>query len=204
MIIKSYKCNRFAGIKDKSITFEDHLNVILGPNEAGKSTVVEGIYSVLFKSSKLGNQTVQDKEFKSRFMPIQSGDTIDGEVVISGGSGSDGEAGSDGGSGEYALSREWGENSFSKLITPGGQILKDEEGIRGALAAVMQFGEATYSSIFFSKQINIKDAIEKIVKNNLFDGILDVDLLGEKDTAVSRLTELHYSRKRTTYPLFVL
>src|SRR5665648_527408 len=93
-------------------------------------------------------------------MPIQSGDTIDGEVVISGGSGSDG------GSGEYSLSREWGENSFSKLITPGGQILKDEEGIRGALAAVMQFGEATYSSIFFSKQINIKDAIEKIVKNS--------------------------------------
>src|SRR5665648_293957 len=192
MIIKSYKCNRFAGIKDKSITFEDNLNVILGPNEAGKSTVVEGIYSVLFKSSKLGNKSIEDKEFKSRFMPIQSGDTIDGEVVISGGSG------------EYALSREWGENSFSKLITPGGQILKDEEGIRGALAAVMQFGEATYSSIFFSKQINIKDAIEKIVKNNLFDGILDVDLLGEKDTAVSRLTELHYSRKRTTYPLFVL
>src|SRR5665648_791319 len=160
MIIKSYKCNRFAGIKDKSITFEDHLNVILGPNEAGKSTVVEGIYSVLFKSSKLGNRSTEDKEFKSRFMPIQSGDTIDGEVVISGGSGSDG------GSGEYSLSREWGENSFSKLITPGGQILKDEEGIRGALAAVMQFGEATYSSIFFSKQINIKDAIEKIVKNS--------------------------------------
>src|SRR5665648_1302023 len=154
MIIKSYKCNRFAGIKDKSITFEDNLNVILGPNEAGKSTVVEGIYSVLFKSSKLGNKSIEDKEFKSRFMPIQSGDTIDGEVVISGGSG------------EYALSREWGENSFSKLITPGGQILKDEEGIRGALAAVMQFGEATYSSIFFSKQINIKDAIEKIVKNS--------------------------------------
>src|SRR5665648_605361 len=154
MIIKSYKCNRFAGIKDKSITFEDNLNVILGPNEAGKSTVVEGIYSVLFKSSKLGNKSIEDKEFKSRFMPIQSGDTIDGEVVISGGSG------------EYALSREWGENSFSKLITPGGQILKDEEGIRDALADVMQFGEATYNSIFFSRQINIKDAIEKIVKNS--------------------------------------
>jgi len=154
MIIKSYKCNRFAGIKDKSITFKDNLNVILGPNEAGKSTVVEGIYSVLFKSSKLGNRSTEDKEFKSRFMPIQSGDTIDGEVVISGGSG------------DYALSREWGENSFSKLITPGGQILKDEEGIRDALADVMQFGEATYNSIFFSRQINIKDAIEKIVKNS--------------------------------------
>lgn len=154
MIIKSYQCNRFAGLQDKHIEFKDHMNVILGPNEAGKSTLVEGIYSVLFKSSKLGNQTTQDKEFKSRFMPIQAGDTIDGEVVISTGAG------------EYTLSREWGENSFSRLMTPGGQILKDEEKIREALKDVYRFGEATYSSIFFSKQINIKDAIEKIIKNS--------------------------------------
>src|SRR5665648_496371 len=109
MIIKSYKCNRFAGIKDKSITFKDNLNVILGPNEAGKSTVVEGIYSVLFKSSKLGNRSTEDKEFKSRFMPIQSGDTIDGEVVISGGSG------------DYALSREWEKTHFRSLLRRGGR-----------------------------------------------------------------------------------
>lgn len=154
MIIKSYKCNRFAGIKDKNITFEDNLNVILGPNEAGKSTLVEGIYSVLFKSSKLGNRSIEDKEFKTRFMPIHSGDTIDGEVVLSDDSG------------EYTLSREWGENPFSKLVLPGAQIVKDEEVIREALKDVYRFGEATYSSIFFSKQMHIKEAIEKIVRNN--------------------------------------
>jgi len=150
MIIKSYQCSRFAGIKDKNIQLEDHLNVILGPNEAGKSTVVEGIYSVLFKSAKLGNLTTQDKEFKSKFMPVQSGDTIDGSLVISSGAG------------EYRLSREWGESSFSKLITPGGQVIKDEGGILEELADVLHYGEATYSSIFFSKQSHIKEAIEAI------------------------------------------
>jgi len=153
MIIKSYQCSRFAGIKDKNIQLEDHLNVILGPNEAGKSTVVEGIYSVLFKSAKLGNLTTQDKEFKSKFMPVQSGDTIDGSLVISSGAG------------EYRLSREWGESSFSKLITPGGQVIKDEGGILEELADVLLYGEATYSSIFFSKQSHIKEAIEAIIRN---------------------------------------
>ena len=52
MIIKKYTCKRFAGIKDIDMEFENGLNVILGSNEAGKSTVVEGIHSVLFKSSK--------------------------------------------------------------------------------------------------------------------------------------------------------
>ncbi|HCS09976.1 MAG TPA: hypothetical protein DIV40_00840, partial [Clostridiales bacterium] len=40
---------RFAGIKDVSVEFKDGLNVILGSNESGKSTLVEGIHSVLFK-----------------------------------------------------------------------------------------------------------------------------------------------------------
>ena len=67
MIIKKYSCKRFAGIKDKDIVFQENLNVILGPNEAGKSTLVEGIYASLFKSSKLGYKTVEDREFPLLF-----------------------------------------------------------------------------------------------------------------------------------------
>jgi len=153
MIIKKYSCKRFAGIKDQDIDFQDNLNVILGPNEAGKSTLVEGLYSVLFKSSKLGYKKVEDIEFRDRFMPIQAGDSIDGEVIISDHTG------------DYRVTREWGTAPFSKMILPDSQTIKNEESIADYLKNVLVFGEGTYSSIVFSKQLNIKSAIEKIIQN---------------------------------------
>lgn len=153
MIIKKYVCKRFAGIKDKDIDFHDGLNVILGSNEAGKSTLVEGIHSVLFKPSKIGYRSTEDKEFRGKFMPIPSGDSIDGELII---------CNTDG---DYTLSREWGVDPFSKLTKPSLDILKNEDRIQEVLKEVLMFGEGTYSSIFFSKQVHIKEAIEKIIGN---------------------------------------
>lgn len=153
MIIKKYVCKRFAGIKDKEIEFEDGVNVILGGNEAGKSTLIEGIHSVLFKSSKLGFRSNEDKEFRSKFMPIPTGDSIDGELTI---------AHVDG---EYILSKEWGIEPFVKLTIPSLDIIKNEDSIEDILKKVLIFSEGTYSSIFFSKQVDIKESIEKIISN---------------------------------------
>lgn len=153
MIIKRYGCKRFAGLKDKSIDFEDNLNVILGANEAGKSTVVEGLYAVLFKSSKLGNRTKEDKEFRSKFMPLSGGDTIDGQLTVSHSTG------------DFEISKEWGTEPSFQLTTPGSQVLKNEASINEVLQDVLLFGEGTYSSIVFTKQQFINSAIERIIEN---------------------------------------
>lgn len=153
MIIKNYSCDRFAGIVNKNISFMDGLNVIVGDNESGKSTVVEGIYSVLFKSGKFDSRLAKHKEFTSKFMPITKGDSIDGELTVITPEGN------------YKLNREWGVSSSSKLVTPESEILKDEDNIAEVLKDILVFGEGTYSNIFFSKQKHIKQAIEKIIKN---------------------------------------
>ncbi len=153
MIIRRYSCKRFAGLKDKSIDFEANLNVILGPNEAGKSTVVEGLYAVLFKSSKLGYRTKEDKEFRCKFMPLVGGDSIDGQVTVAHSSG------------DFEISKEWGTEPSFQLTTPGCQVLKDEKAINEALQDVVMFGEGTYSSIVFTKQQFINSAIERIMEN---------------------------------------
>ena len=153
MIIKRYSCKRFAGIKNKQISFNDNLNVILGPNEAGKSTLIEGIYAVLFKPSKLGFKSVEDKEFRSKFMPLPSGDSIDGEVTIANANG------------DYVISREWGEKPSAELQTPDAQLLKNEESINSLIKQILVFGEGTYGNIVFTKQAHIKSAIEKIIQN---------------------------------------
>lgn len=153
MIIKKYTCKRFAGIKDIDLEFENGLNVILGSNEAGKSTVVEGIHSVLFKSSKVGRRATEDVDFRNKFMPVSSGDSIDGELFLSF---------SDG---EYRIKKEWGVEPLSQMITPSSDIIRNEETIKEMLKNLLLFGESTYTTIFFSKQAYLKDAIQNIINN---------------------------------------
>lgn len=153
MIIKKYSCKQFAGINNRDMEFSEGLNVILGSNEAGKSTLVEGIHSILFKPSKLDNRLSEDKNFRSKFMPIQAGDSIDGQLIISHKDK------------DYSISKEWGIDPYVELVMPDSTILKKEENIEKNLREILVYGEGTYSSIFFSKQRHIKEAIENIIEN---------------------------------------
>ena len=150
MIIKKYSCRRFAGLKDKELEFEGGLNVILGPNEAGKSTVIEGIHSVLFMKSRLMKR---DSNFRDRFMPLPDGDSIDGTLII------------DDNRKEYTLKKEWGESHSAEFIKPSGDVIKNEDEIEKELNLVLGFGQGTYSTLLFAKQNDIKRAIENIVRN---------------------------------------
>ena len=158
MIIKKYVSGRFAGIKDVSVEFKDGLNVILGSNESGKSTLVEGIHSVLFKPSKIGRKSAEDKEFHSKFMPYPIGDSIDGEIDLE----HNGEI--------YTLSKEWGADAYSKLTMPNKIVIKSDGSINDTLKDVYIYGEGTYSSVFILKQYYLMEAINRIVQNKAATG----------------------------------
>ena len=97
MNIKSVKTRQFAGIKNKEVEFEEGLNVLVGNNETGKSTMVELIYQTLYRDSKLSRSKKEDKDFIARFMPSDSkGDVVDGTLVF---------ATDDG---LYTLQKKWG------------------------------------------------------------------------------------------------
>ncbi|MFA6941461.1 MAG: AAA family ATPase [Clostridiaceae bacterium] len=151
MFIKKYSCQRFAGLKDKSIDLKQGLNVILGPNEAGKSTIVDGIYSTIFKNVRLDKR--KDKDFISRYMPFPEGDFIDGLVQIE----QDGK--------QYTIEREWGAEPKVILRTPQGDIVKKEESIRELISNIFIHGEGTYSSIVFAKQRELKETIRNILES---------------------------------------
>lgn len=153
MYIKSYSCKRFAGIQDKNIDFEKGLNVILGPNESGKSTIIDGIHSTLFKNIKLKKNNNSDTNFTHRFMPKPNGDSIDGNILIS----INGQ--------EYNLNKEWGNNPKIEFLSPDNKLIKNEDNINDELKELLLFGEGTYTNIVFAKQRDLKAAIANLVGN---------------------------------------
>ena len=114
MIIKNYRCQRFAGIKDKNIDFKEGINVILGQNESGKSTLLEGIHAVLFKSIKHDRTLTVDSEFQRKFRPLPDGDVFDGELVLIGDNF------------EYRISRVLSGETSIQMITPQNDKIVNE------------------------------------------------------------------------------
>jgi len=74
MKLKSIQLKPFAGISDKKVKFCPGLTVILGPNEAGKSTLLNALKSVLFTEVELTKARF-DKLMKE-YIPVKGGDTI--------------------------------------------------------------------------------------------------------------------------------
>ena len=147
MKIKEFSTNQFAGLKNQTFKFDSNLNIVLGPNEAGKSTMVNGIVATLFNRIKLGDIRKEDLEFKERFLPYPNGDNADGRVVLH----FDDE--------EYILEKEWGVKPSIKLICPDESALRDENAITENLSKLLKFGEGTYKRIIFSRQEDLKEAL---------------------------------------------
>ena len=82
MKITKIKIGRFAGIRDYEASFGDQLNVIYGPNEIGKSTLMKAIKFVLFIEPSI-NPSDLKRDFGfvlEDFMPKYGGDRIDIEL----------------------------------------------------------------------------------------------------------------------------
>lgn len=51
MKIKNLSCTQFAGVRDRTISFSDGINVVYGKNESGKSTMANLIARTLFQKA---------------------------------------------------------------------------------------------------------------------------------------------------------
>ena len=157
MIIRKVSIKTFAGLSDEEIELQNGLNVILGPNESGKSTIFHAIERTLFTPSKLTPSKF--KRQMGRFIPIGGGDTIEVSIHFE-----------DKG-GEYVLRRRWGASSLSELKLPDGSIVSDDDSIQEIIRGCLQIPEGTCKTVMMTYQSGLPRTID--------------DLKGDRDTLES-------------------
>ncbi len=143
MEIKRVSCDQFAGLLDREIDLDKGLNIIIGENESGKSSLVDLLYSLFFQSASLDKR--RDKAFAGQYFPRTSG-TVSGDVI-------DGTVRFAAEDGVYKLAKEWaGKEGRCRLTLPDGTVIRDEEKINEVLAEILQYGRGVYDEMVFASQ----------------------------------------------------
>ena len=154
MKIKRISCTQFAGIRNKSISLNDGINVIYGKNESGKTTIVNILSRTLFQDAKIDKRT--NKDFCALYFPS---DKKDGHIR---GDYADGEIAFETDSGEYVLSKEWGGNPYCRLSTPSGAV-RDANRINEILKTELAYGEGVYNDIILQSHKNSDAALMSLL-----------------------------------------
>ena len=156
MKIKKIECESFAGLKDTDVKLTDGLNLLIGENESGKSTLVDLIYQMFFQNTKLDKR--QDKNFIDLYFPKTTGkyanDSIDGKMIF------------ETDSGEYKLEKEWDyTGGRTRLRNPDGTRLTDNKTVSNVLNTELQYGKGIYSELVFASQKRSADILKSLLDN---------------------------------------
>lgn len=138
----------FAGFQQRTVAFESGLNVVLGENEAGKSTLVEAIKAVLFESTQQGKR--EYTPFAEKFIPRGKGDHAKVNLTFS--------VGSD----IYTLSKTWGAGKSASLRLDGGASWNDDIAVQDQLNALLQLHRGSWETILFADQNTLFETASNI------------------------------------------
>ncbi len=162
MILERVQIESFAGLADRDLELREGLNVVIGPNEAGKSTLFQAIRHTLLTPAALKGR--ESQKMLELFLPRGGGDSIACTLQFL-------HRGQ-----RYLLAKRWGEGRSAELVQPDGSRLRGEEPIRSALAELLPAGEGTLRTVFLAAQSALPGTLRELAENPEAAGSL-ADLL---------------------------
>lgn len=148
MTIDSVSIEQYAGISDVKKSFAPGMNVLLGDNEAGKSTFISALFYALTKNVKLDRRS--DSGFMETAFPSDGSETVDAGIEFS----ADGR--------EYMLEKVWdksGTESAVKLREKDGPLERGGKAEQ-KLKELLVYGTSVYDHLIFGRQGNEKEVLE--------------------------------------------
>ncbi|HET6452379.1 MAG TPA: AAA family ATPase [Spirochaetia bacterium] len=140
----------FGAFPKKSLAFTPGLNVVLGPNEAGKSTVFNAVRLALLVSTDLPKREREKKI--DPYLPASGGDYVRVDLELLKGAET------------WFVRRRWGTGAFSKLELQGGGTFGDEETVRGKLAELLPARPGTVEHVLLTRQSLLGRTLESFAE----------------------------------------
>jgi len=153
MKIKSIQLHPFAGITDRRIDLTDGLNLIFGPNEAGKSTMFHAIQHGLLTKTNLTSSQLNAQ--LGNYFPLGGGDVIRATIEIQ----INGDV--------FNLSKEWKKgtrNGASTLRKTDGVEITNEEEVQNWILDHLPVKAATMREIMLAKQSALHQTLKQVQK----------------------------------------
>ncbi|MFN9711040.1 MAG: ATP-binding protein [Bacteroidota bacterium] len=148
MMLHSIRLHPFAGTSDQTFSFNSGLNVIYGPNEFGKSTMVHALHHVLFSPTQLSPKKME--ELLKNIKPLNGSDTVCITLQFS--------LGTD----TYTLEKNWGATASSRLIKSDGAIITDSSKIQEQILHMLPANEAVTKQIMIANQSELAEAVRNM------------------------------------------
>lgn len=154
MIINTVRLFPFGGTADRSYAFAEGLNVLLGPNEAGKSTLVNALFAALFVPPDVRRSADDWKNFLARCLPYPEGDTARVEIEFT-----------ESGGRRLRYRCAWGGAREERLYLEDGTEINEPAAIRERLSRALRFGRGTYQGVLFARQDEMARTVARLREN---------------------------------------
>lgn len=151
MILNKLILCPFAGFTNREVEFKKGLNVILGENEAGKSTLVNAIKASLFEPTNLGKRDLE--KFAHAYFP--KGNADQAKIILD----------FNAGKSQYTLEKTWGVGKSSKLTSSEGDSINDEAAVQAKLNELLVLHRGSWEEVLFADQQKMSSTVESIQKN---------------------------------------
>jgi len=145
VILRRLRVPSFAGLVDAELELSPGLNVILGPNETGKSTLFQALAHTLLTPARLTRPRFQ--RTVEPYLPAGGGDTIESELDFAVAEQT------------YRLRKRWGATPEVELELPDGARLTGEEAVQDRIRELLPVDEATMRAVLLTYQAGLADTL---------------------------------------------